>query len=89
MLILTSIVICNILLIINPYITVPSMINLSCDSYNQVSQFGEVGEVSDVGEDGEVGEVGEVCQQGCTKFILAGNQPYSNLNWLRDFMHSL
>ena len=26
-------------------------------------------------------------RQGCTKFFLAGNQPYLNLNWLRDFVH--
>ena len=25
--------------------------------------------------------------QGCTKFFPAGKQPYSNLNWLPDFMH--
>ena len=24
--------------------------------------------------------------QGCTKLSLAGNQPYSNLNWLKDLI---
>ena len=29
----------------------------------------------------------DTSRQGCTKFFLAGNQPYLNLNWLRDFVH--